>query len=183
MLRPFVVTKKTGFKNNTPNVPINIRDARGIMFYSTESILPVYEFNLPPGKYFIDSGSFTPLLHPIHYKLANLPRKERNYKKPFDFKVVFGNNPNKCSIIWGLKTIIFDNKLKEKSYPILFFILFHEYAHACYKSEVLADRLSSNYMKEYGFNPSQIGRAPLKSLSSSADNRKLLMIKNIIKHR
>ena|SRR6185369_7383486 len=183
MLRPLVLTKKTGFLNKTPNSPVNIRDFRDVLFYSTESILPVEKFNLPPGKYFIDSGNFTPLNKPVKYKLARLPIPQRFYAKPWNFKLAFGNNPHKCSIIWAKRIIIFDKSLKEKPLNVLFFILFHEVGHAEYKDEHLADLRSQNYMKMYGFNPSQIGLAPINSLSDNADYRKLIMVHSLIKNR
>jgi hypothetical protein len=184
MLRPLVLTKKTGFLNKTPNVPVNIRDFRGILFYSTESILPVYKFNLPPGRYLVDSGNFVPLKKPVRYKLAKLPWiPQRFYKKPWDFKLTFARNPSKCSIIWGKRIIIFDNALREKPLNILFFIFFHEIGHAEYRDEHLADLRSQNYMKQFGFNPSQIVTAPYYSLSSGADYRKLIMINSIRKTR
>jgi len=177
MQRTLYVTKKTGFRNNTPEKPIVIRDFRGVLFYSTIWLnKPVYEFNLPPGKYMVDEGSFTEMKSPVDYKLAKLPRPERFYPSPFKFDVHFGNNRNKCSILWDQKTILFDNQFKESPLPILDFMLFHEFGHELYSTETLADQLSANYMKRRGYNPSQIGDAPISTLS----DRQLSRMANIV---
>jgi len=181
-MSPLIIHKKTGFKNITPESPVVIRDFRGIMFYSTEGLRPVKGFNLPPGNYFLDSGNIKPLRKPIHYKLARLPLPERNLKPPFNFMVIFSENPNKCSIIWDEKTIIFDTKLKAKSLPELDFILFHEFSHCRYSTEKYADLQATNLMKKRGYNPSQIGLAPLTSLSEMQLPRKNNIVKNIIRY-
>lgn len=181
-MRKLVVTKKTGFKVTIPNIPVIIRDFRGVIFYTTEPLLPsVKKFNLPKGVYFVDSGYFTPMERPRKYKILPLPPPQRNYPKPFKFKVLFGNNPNKCSIIWDLKTILFDRQFLEKPKFVLDFILFHEFGHALYLSEHLADRLSANYMFIRGYNPSQIGTAPFISLSERQIGRKKFMVNGLIK--
>jgi hypothetical protein len=179
---PLIISKKTGFKNMSPSKVIIIRDFRGVLFYSTEGLNIVKEFNLPPGTYFIDSGNIKPLKIPVSYKMAKLPIAERNLKPPFNFTVMFSENPNKCSIIWGEKTIIFDTKLKEKTLPELDFILFHEFAHSRYKTEKYADLCATNLMKKRGYNPSQIGMAPITSLSEMQFSRKQNIVNNIIRY-
>ncbi len=177
------VSKKTGFRNKTPYNPVNIRDFRGVIFYTTEGLTPVYEFNLPEGEYMVDSGVFTPMETPVKYRLVKLPTPERWYPNPFKYDIVFGANPNKCSIFWDEKTILFDKKLLESPLYVLDFILFHEYSHQRYGTEKYADLMSGNYMKKCGYNPSQIAYAPIDSLSESADPRKELMVKKIIQYR
>jgi hypothetical protein len=173
--------KKTGFRNLNPNNIVEIKDFRNMPFYSTENVSkPVLEFNLPSGKYYVVRGNITAMLKPVKYRLAVLPIPQRNRKPPFDFDVSFGNNPNKCSIIWNEKMIFFDNALREKTLPELWFILFHEFAHARYTSEHYADLCASNLMKVKGFNPSQIGSAPLLSLSAHQYARKKYLIEKII---
>lgn len=181
-MRKLFVSKKTGYLIKDTLHPVIIRDQRGLLFYSTEAMEGRTKvFNLPPGIYFVDQGTFNPMPFPVNFPMAKLPPKERNYKPPFDFKVMFGNNPNKCTIRWAEKTIFFDRKLKDITIPELWFILFHEYAHAVYKTERYADLLSGNLMKQRGFNPSQIGTAPLTSLSSAQFERKKHMVKQVIK--
>lgn len=183
MTRRLFVLKKTGFKNN-PNIPVIIRDFRGILFYTTEYLgKPVNEFNLPKGEYMVDSGQFTPMSNPVYYPLISLPARERWYPNPKKFKVVFGYNPHKCSIIWGAKTILFSDKLKDAPLYVIDFILFHEFSHACYSTEKYADLMSANFMKKRGYNPSQIGSAPLDTLSGGAYDRKVLLLEKLTRFK
>lgn len=183
-MRKFFVSKKTGFRNITPYNDIIIRDWRGVMFYTTEGITPVNEFNLPEGNYLIQAGAFNPLEKPVDYKKIKLPPPERtSYPNPFKFKMVFGHNPNKCSIIWERKTILYDTKLLESPLYVLDFILFHEYSHRLYGTEKYADLSAANMMFLVGYNPSQIGYSPMDSLSESANSRKDFMVENLIRVR
>jgi hypothetical protein len=178
-----IVNKKTGFRVNDVTTPVIIRDFRGMLFYTTESLIPkVKYFNLPPlGRFYLDSGNITPLKHPIKRKLAKLPTPERFRRPPFDFQVQFGNNPNKCTIFWDQKKILFDNAFKSKSLSELYFVLFHEYGHALYGTEKYADLVATNLMKIRGFNTSQIGDAPLFTLSAIQLERKKFIIDKLIK--
>ncbi len=185
-MRKLFVPKKTGFKNNMPYEPVIIRDSRGILFYTTEPFLPdkpVSKFNLPIGDYFIDKGSFSELETPVNYTLVTLPPRERRYPKPYDFNIVYANNPNKCSIIWNAKTIVFDYSLKDAPRYVKDFILGHEFGHQFYGTEKFADLWSANYMLKMGYNPSQIGSAPVTSLSDGAYERKKLMVKKLQQFR
>ena len=182
MTRNLNVTKKTGFVVTDPTIPVNIRDERGIMFYSTESILPVYTFNLPPGKYLVDSRSFKPMSSPINFKLESLPLPETALPQSIkNFKIVFEDNPNKCTIFWKEKLIIFDNSFEEKPRPEVEFIYQHEKGHSWYgfkrlytmkQAEAFCDQFASNEMLKMGYNPSQIIAAPKNTLSSKQDYRK-----------
>ncbi len=181
-MRILKLTEKTGFINKDFSTPIVIRDQRGLRFYDTNGLNAPEFFNLPPGKFNIDSGSFQPLAKPVKYNLVPLPWPQRNRPKPFNYKVVFGNNPNKCSILWDRGIIFYDNSFKKKPLPICDFVLFHEYSHACYETEKYADLMAGNYMLRMGYNPSQIGESPLDSLSPKQYERQYLMIKNMIKY-
>lgn len=181
-MRKLEVSKKTGYKVNDIYSPIVIRDYRGIMFYTTEPLLPrVKEFNLPVGSYMVDSGYFSPMTFPVQYKLIRLPFPERFLPKPKDFVICFGDNPNKCTIFWDKGIIMFDNSFREKPLPQLYFILFHEFGHARYKTEKYADLYAVNSMLAKGFNPSQIGMAPIQSLSNYADYRKENVVNRLLK--
>jgi hypothetical protein len=172
------VLEKTGFRVKDPFSPIIIRDMRGIMFYNTLALTPkVKHFNLPKGDYLVDNGYFTKMDKPVNYPLYPLPKFERKRKKPYDFKIIFGNNPNKCTVYWYKKLIVFDNALKELPKPQLDFILFHEYAHARYTTEVYCDLMAANYMLTRGYNPSQIRVAPIKTLSDKQIKRKIEFVK------
>lgn len=185
-MQKFVVRKKTGFEIKDPIKPVIIRDNRGILFYSTESRVPKTTcFNLPPfGNYFLETGEqysgISVLPKPIEYKLAKLPPTQPRFESPFDFPIKFGVNKNKCTIKWGEQIIFFDNAFKEKPLPQVFFILYHEYAHAFYQSETLCDQMAGNYMKVRGFNPSQIGEAPILALSERQEQRKQNMVESLI---
>lgn len=182
MVRSLNVLKKTGFTIIDNSKPVIIRDNRGILFYSTESIVPrAKKFNLPVGTYIVDSGSFKELPFPVNYKLVSLPPPERHWPSPKNFKISFGVNPSKCTVDWNKKTILFDYSLKEKPKYVLDFILFHEYAHAFYKTELYCDLLAGNYMKIRGYNPRQIGYAPIESLSYHQNGRKQVMTNKLIK--
>lgn len=178
-MRKLVLRKKTGFRNLDPYNPVTIRDFRGKLFYTTEPILPVHKFNLPPGSYYVDTGRFRKMNNPVRYKLAKLPPRQRWLKPPYNYNVKFGNNPNKATIYWGKNLILYDKSLKEASLPELWFILFHEFAHGCFKDEHLADLMSTNLMKKRGFNPSQIGTAPITSLSNHQFPRKKFIVDQI----
>ena len=176
-----IATRKTGYKITNPNIPVIIRDNRGILFYTTESMLPrITSFNLPPGQYMVDSGMFAPLNSPVTFGLLSLPANERLLKSPHNFRVVFGSNPNKCSILWGKDTILFDNSFKEKPLPQVQFILGHEFGHQFYKTEKYCDLYAANRMLRMGFNPSQIGLSPLESLSEGAYERKKMMVNKLV---
>lgn len=180
-MRELNLTKKTGFKVLNPNVPVIIRDFRGMLFYTTETMVPeVTEFNLPIGKYFVDSGGIKELPEPVKYNLLKLPKEERVMPDPFNFKIQFANNPYKCTINFKDKTITFDNSFKSKTLPEIYFVLFHEFAHRYFKTEKYCDVLASNYMLVRGFNPSQIGRAHLLSLSHRQHERKKYNIQKMI---
>lgn len=193
-MRPLNLSKKTGFRVLNPSVPVIIRDKRGILFYSTESMLPrVKWFNLPAGEYLVDKGGIVSTKYPRKYKMINLPNPQRLMKSPRNFQVVFASNPNKCTVSWSLNRITFDNSFKEKSLPIMDFILFHEFGHQYYGcpdgstpeqkefSERCCDMFASNMMKSKGYNPNQIGRALVYSLSERQAGRKANIVKQLIK--
>ena len=178
------VPKKTGFKVLEVSTPVIIKDYRGIDFYDTTPILKngniVKSFNLPEGAYFVESGNFAKMKKPKKYKLAKLPPRQRLRKLPTDFEIIFGTNPSKCTIFWDNKVILFDNDLMSLTLPELFFILYHEYGHALYKTEKFADLYSANMMKIKGYNPLQIASAPIKSLDKNED-RKIFAIEQMLK--
>lgn len=173
--------KITGFRIKETSKPVIIRDDRGLLFYSTEHLVPrAVQFNLPTGEYFIDKGSITALEKPIEYKTIKLPPVERRFPDPFNFEILFGKNPNKCQISWRLKNIFFDESFKEKTIPEFMFVLMHEFAHQYYKTEKLVDCLAYNYMLKKGYNPSQIGEAQIDTLSSRQAQRKVFLVNKIL---
>ncbi len=175
-----IVKKKTGFKNNEPHKPLIIRDFRYKIFYSTVGLSEIKSFNMPEGKYFLEQGNVTALGTPVNFPLIPMPKPQRKLPFPTNFEILFSENPNKCTISWTGKKIIFDNSLLEKTIPELWFILFHEYGHSLFKDEALADQMAHNLMVKRGFNPSQIGSAPITSLSSFQLERKKNIVKKIL---
>lgn len=182
-MQTLTVSKKTGFKNMNLNKSIVLRDFRGLTFFDTTAMLNNPDFfNLPAGKYLIDSGHFKELPKPVPYRYFKLPPFERHFKTPANFKIVFGDNPNKCSIYWNKGIILFDNELKDYSLPELDLIRFHEFSHARYKTERYADLMAMNYMLCKGYNPVQIGESLLTSLSDNNYDRKVFATNKILSY-
>jgi hypothetical protein len=182
-MRQLILNKKTGFRNVTPTRPVIIRDFRHKIFYSTVGLSPVKMFNLPIGTYFIDQGNIKKMAYPVEFKYSELPTPERKFKSPSNFSIQFGYNPNKCTIKWLEDTILFDNALRDEPLPSIYFILYHEFGHARYKTEKYADLYASNMMIKRGYNPSQIGKAPITSLSEMQYERKKHIVKRLINSR
>lgn len=179
-MKEIILNSKTGFIIKDETKPVIIRDFRGLSFYNTEPVLPkIKTFNLPMGKYFLDSGTIIRLTNPIRYKLFKLPMFERFRPVPRNFKILFAHNPNKCTIDWSKQKIVFDTSLKEYTLPELDFIRYHEFAHSRYKTEKFCDLLAVNFMLMKGYNLSQIGKAQITSLSDRADDRKIFLINQI----
>lgn len=166
------LNKITGFEIINDKIPVEILDYRGIPFYDNNDIIKPKYFNLPEGEYKIKSGEFIQLNEPIKYHLNSLPPFERKFDFPTNFEIIFDENPAKGTIFWKDKIILFDEKLKDLPLPELYFMLFHEFAHAKYKTEKYVDRLAENMMLEHGFNPTQTALAPINSLSTKQYERK-----------
>lgn len=174
-----IVKEKSGFRNVTGN-PVIILDSRGVPFYDTrDADKPVWEFNLPPGEYFVAQGKISQMVSPVRYDTIPLPKPER-YKQqdPTLFKIEFEDNPNKCTIYWDKRKIVFDNKLKEFPLPTLMFILYHEHGHRYYKTEEYCDRYAANQMIDRGYNPSQVGESVM-SLSKKQLPRKIALVTSL----
>lgn len=178
-MKPFKLDKKTGFTNLGKK--LTILDENRRYFYGSELVaLPIDTFNLPEGIYFLKEGKIARLNEPVHYNLSVLPKPERKYKPPLDFKILFANNPNKATINWMEKSIVFDNSFKLKPRYQLAFVLYHEYGHHLYNTEKYADLFASNLMKKMGYNPSQIGFGMVNSLSSVNVNRKKYIVDKLL---
>lgn len=177
-MRRLNVTKKTGYIVKDIFSAVVIRDCRGILFYSTEPLLPkVTEFNLPAGLYFVDSGTFVEATMPKKYDYPELPKRQRFFfPNPKDFDIRFAPNPNKCTVSWDKKIITFDPSFIDKPLPQLDFIIYHEYGHRLYSTEKYCDLYATYCMLKIGYNPSQIGYAQIDSLSDAQDKRKNFII-------
>lgn len=176
-MRKLILENKTGFISV---LPFEIFECnQRILFYSSDFTNTISEgrplkFNLPLGVYWYN-GSFSKLVEPVKTRDIQLPQRQRNYKQR-KYKIIFEKNPNKCSIYYDRGVIIFDNMFK--NYPLFmkYGIYFHELGHHFYSSEQYADLYAVKKMLDYGFNPSQIGRVFLFTLSEKS----LWRIENII---
>jgi len=178
-MRDLILEHKTGFRSS---LPFTIYEPNGNVFYASdftdkiEKGIPL-EFNLPLGSYKYD-GSFIKLSFPVATKLITLPQKERNYAKK-RYNIIFGSNPNKCTIFYARGVILFDSSYKDKPLYKKFGIYFHELGHHFYKTESKADLYMTKRMLEFGFNPSQIGRTVIDELSDHSIDR-ILKIVNLL---
>lgn len=160
-MKEFYLEDKSGFISYNP---FRLYDGRGILFYDSDFVKKdIIEFNLPPGKYFLD-GKIYKLDRPFEFKKLELPPKQRNYRRK-RYQIRFGKNKNKCTVNHRLGTILFDEAFRIAPKYILYDVYAHELGHSYYKSEELADRYASNLMLKWGFNPSQIGRSPILTLT------------------
>lgn len=177
--------KKTGFSSL---LPFEIFDEDGNLFYDSSYTDKIEKgerltFNLPAGKYLYE-GLITKLFDPVYYKPKKLPPKQRSRPRR-RYKIVFGDNPNKCTIFYSKGVILFDVSFKKLPLYVRYNVYFHEQGHHFYKTEKYADLFAHNKMLKVGFNPSQIGRAQLLALdgkrSDSAERQKYIISKKILK--
>jgi hypothetical protein len=177
-MKDLILEKKAGFSSI---LPFKIFELNGFLFYSSEFTDKIekgerLDFNIPAGSYKFD-GSFIKLQFPVATKNITLPLKERNLAKK-RYNIVWGNNPNKCTIFYDTGTILFDNSLKSSPLYIKEGIYFHELGHLLYKTEWKADLYAAKKMLEKGFNPSQIGLVGVFGLSDKNNERR----ENIVNH-
>ncbi len=170
---------KTGFLST---MPFDIYDNNGQLFYSSKFTDHIgngetLKFNLPAGDYKYN-GNFIKLANPVKVVNIPLPPKERHIT-PKRYEIIFADNPNKCSIYYDEGVIIFDNSFKNKPMYVKYVIYFHELGHHWYQTEEKADLFAAKKLLELGFNPSQIGRAFLDSLSLKSYDRMEKMINKL----
>jgi hypothetical protein len=173
------VREKSGFRST---MPFQIFDRWNNLFYSSDFTNNIKNgkaqlFNLPVGRYSYN-GNLIRLASPIKQKEIILPPPERHYQKS-KYKIVFKENINKCSIFYDEGLIIFDPSFKKLPLYVLYFVYFHEIGHHLYSTESKADLFAVKEMLESGFNMSQIGKAPLLSLSEKSFNRKENIINSL----
>lgn len=175
--------QKTGFETS---LPFEIFDITGQIFYNSDFTDHIrqgkkIQFNLPAGEYKYN-GSFIKLDKPVEHKKITLPKKERHLpgsKK--QYQVIFGKNPNKCTIYYKAGLIIFDESFKNVPMFVRYAVYYHEIGHHFYRTESKADLYATKKMLDLGFNPSQIGMAGLMSLSENSYNRQEKIVKSLIK--
>jgi hypothetical protein len=164
----FIVKEKSGF--STFDKVVKISDNNGMLFYFKENRNGKLVFNLPKGIYNTDNNLFKSKF--VKHKIYNLPSPNSIKKLPKKFKILYINNPHKCSVNNRTHTIYFDNSFRNVPKPIKMYILLHEVGHYFYsgqgqKSEIYCDLFSANEMLKIGFNPSQIKWAQSGTLSNS----------------
>lgn len=188
------LSRKSGFQVIDPAIPVIIRDSKGIPFYDTTDLLPrVQRFNLPAGSYLVDTEeNIADLPYTVKYRHILMPAIQRTYPSPVNFEIKYGDNPNKCSILWDQGIIFFDSSFQNRPLPEVDFILGHEFGHQFYggfdketqpdkydRAEMYCDWFSANRMNRIGYNPSQIGLAPIDSLSDRSDYRKNAIVQKL----
>lgn len=173
----FQVDTKTGF--STTDKELLIYDKSMIPFYFISGIKNLFRFNLPLGTYYTEN-KITQLDKPCYYSSPKVPEKyffDINY--PENFKIIYRDNPNKCSVDLEKATIIFDTSYKKEPRFVRDFIKFHELGHFDYtgkgdQSERDCDLFAGNCMLKIGYNPTQIAAAQKYSLGQGgcSDMRK-----------
>ena len=163
----FYNDKKNGFACYQKN--LLILDSKGIPFYFRENENRNQKFNLPNGKY-ETKNQLVQLRKPLYYTKPKLKARYVFKQYPKKFKIIFGKNPNKCTVNLRTNTILFDNEFKDSPRFVLDFIKFHELGHYRYsgkgqQSEKDCDDFAAWCMIEGGYNPSQIRVAITHSLS------------------
>lgn len=182
-MKKLILEEKTGFQTS---LPFQIFDSKGVLFYDDTFVDKIstgepLKFNVPAGE-FQYNGSFIKLFEPVKTKTIVLPPKERNIPKvPKRYKIEFGDNKNKCTIFYDLGLILFDRSFLNAPLYVKYGIYFHELGHHWYKTEWKADLYATKKMLEYGFNPSQIGRVGLMTLSNNSFDRKEKTVKILTK--
>ena len=165
-MKKFRVNRKSGFVTNDKNLLILDKDM--IPFYYRENLSGNYKFNLPLGTYYTENS--LSITRPNFYTTPKL--KDRYFFKryPNKFKIIYSENPNKCSVDIDRGIIIFDNSFREQPRFIKDFIKFHELGHYRYsgrgqESEKDCDNFAAYCMIQLGYNPSQVSVANKMSLS------------------
>jgi len=148
----YKLKEKTGFRSKANTVAVYTTDYEP--FYVMQRKGDYVYFNLPKGEYIIEV-EVEKLKKPVNFQLPPLPPFERNIKRPQFIKIIFGKNPNKCSIDLEGGVIICDDSIKAKGRAEQCFVIYHEFGHYFYKTESSCDKYASRKMIEEGFNPSQ----------------------------
>ena len=179
-MKELILNKKTGFSSSQP---FEIFDEIGILFYTSNFVNKIakgetLKFNLPYVKFYYN-GILTKLGEPVYYDYKKLPKKQRNINKK-RYKIIYGNNPNKCTIFYGKGIILFDYSFKKIPLYMKYDIYYHELGHHYYKTEKHADLYAYNMMIKKGFNKSQIGLTTLETLSQNSYGRKKHIINKIL---
>lgn len=170
------VEKISGFACKEPVIRIYSDTEKIWYLYHTKGIKT--RFNLPKGNFFTENN-LEKLESPVQFRLPVLPRKNFNPVSLPEFKVMFTENPNKCSVNVKTGQVFFDNSFRNYPEFILQFILFHEAGHLFYrgeghKSERNCDLFAAYHLLKRGMNPSQIRLAQGVTLKDEYRKQHLL---------
>jgi hypothetical protein len=165
----FFVNQKKGFMTNERE--LLILDKNKIPFYYRNNLNGKFKFNLPIGTYYSDT-KLIELINPVFYTTPKLKNRYFFKEVPKKLKIIYAENPNKCSVDLDRGIIIFDNSFKEQPRFIKEFIKYHELGHYRYsgrgqESEKDCDNYSAYCMINKGYNPLQINVASKYSLGNN----------------
>jgi len=134
-------------------------------------------FNLPAGDYVVRTfDGILKVTKPLKYTGQKLPKPtvKRNKVDSFEPHELFGNNPNKCSVVFKRRPIFFWDRdfYKTLNHCEREFIKGHELGHYYYgggeENEKNCDLYSIDRMMKLGYNPSQIYTSSEYTLSDES---------------
>ena len=170
-MKKVVLNYKTGFESEDSFIDILNENLQP--FYEKENINigGKINFNLPIGTYYTNNN-LTKLKKPVAYILPYLPPPQKHANEPKKLKIVYCDNPNKCSIDLETGTVFMDEFISDKTQSERTFVLYHELGHYKYLTESLCDLYAVYKMIELGYNPSQCNTAGDECLSEYNQERK-----------
>ena len=171
------VPVKSGFKAGSGRVSIYDRNG---LFYEHGNGDP-FTFNLPPGEFFVAEGDILPLKSPKNYRLPKLDKPIQKGVIPAEIRVFYSKNPHKASIYPNKGIIIFDDSFLDRTTPEQAFIYWHEIGHFLYKDEKSCDKYALKTMLDLGYNPSQVSRACLNTLTQKESIPRASCVHNFAK--
>lgn len=175
----FELKNKTGFFAVSDKIEILDSSGNPFYFFDFTGRKKRRRFNLPGGKFTLKEGKINRLNKPVYWPLKELPRAEFLFRRyPEKWLILFGNNPNKCTVDYSKGIMLFDKQYKTAPRLVFDYILNHELGHRKYKNEKYADAFSCNRMLLKGYNPSQIRLAPAITLSDRSQDRKEYIFKH-----
>lgn len=166
-MKKLSVKQASGFV--TSDKKIRILDANRKPFYFFDTKNDRTEFNLPKGVY-LTENDIKGLPEKIKFKTPVL-KPERKISIPKKIKFIWGQNPNKASVILNKGIILVDEGFKQFPRFVQVYLFYHEIGHYFFKSEKGADSFARVQMLKRGFNPSQVGMASRISLSPKSVHR------------
>lgn len=168
------VNKKTGFVCHSDALVITTPD--GNLFYFRERKNKSFSFNLPKGAYFVNC-KIDELQKPVSFRHIKLAKPNMLTPLPSKFKIIYTENPNKCSVDMNKGIIYFDNEYLNYPKYYIDYILFHELGHYRYRNGLSRSKHVENNCDAYadrcmlieGYNLSQIRAASKFVLSNSSE--------------